>query len=263
MISARNLRVVYKPARLEAVRDVHFEIPENKVTCILGPNASGKTTILRAIAYLVDYEGSVLIEGREVKNIVNVLRRILSYTPSISTSGDFLGTRVINVLLYSRYPVSRGFFETNADLEEVYRVARILRIEHLLDRRLGELSSGELQRVVLACALVKNPRVILLDEPDSHLDVSFKSWLSSFLKELSKQVTIVLSTHDTVFATSTCDYVILVSKGRVVYRGPTKELFASLEVLEEVYGAKFAVAKFGDREVLIPVYGDTSSFSQS
>lgn len=260
MISIKDLRVVYRPQRVEAVSGASFSIPENKITCILGPNASGKTTILKSIAGLVSYEGSVLIEGRDLKSIGNVLRRILSYMPSTGSQGDFLGTRVLNVLLYSRYPVSSGFFESRTDLEEVYKIAKIMRIEHLLNRRLDELSSGELQRVVLACALVKNPRIILLDEPDTHLDVSFKSWLSSLLRELSRRTTIVLSTHDTVFATSTCDHVVVVSGGRVVFSGSTRELVNDVERLEKIYGTRFAIARTGDREVLVPVYGETSFF---
>jgi len=84
------------------------------------------------------------------------------------------------------------------DVEEVLEVARETGVVNLLNRSLRELSAGELQRIVLAAALVRKPKILLLDEPDSHLDVKWKTWLSRYLKELSKPIDIILSTHDTV-----------------------------------------------------------------
>ncbi len=256
MISARKLTVVYKRSGVVALRGVDLTIPSNAVTCILGPNASGKTTLLKAIAQVVDYSGVVEISGRDAKSMLRELRRILSYA-SVLEERELLGVTVLDVLVYSRYPVSKGFFTSREDVEKAREVAVKLGIEGLLGRRLGELSAGELQRVVLAAALAREPKVLLLDEPDSHLDVRAKTWLSEFLREISSSVTVVLSTHDPLFASATCEYFVVLSRGGVVFAGSKSELLENAHILEEVYGVPFTSVSLGDHRVLIPLSSQT------
>ncbi|MGC8983016.1 MAG: ABC transporter ATP-binding protein [Desulfurococcaceae archaeon] len=261
MIEVSRLRVVYKPPGIEALREVTVEVPSGTVTCILGPNASGKTTLLKAIAALVDYEGSVLVGGLEAREAAKQLRKVLSYAQSLDASADYLGTRVVQVLLTSRYPVSSGFADTRRDLEEVLEVAEVLGISHLLERRLGELSSGELQKVVLAAALVKKPKYLLLDEPDSHLDAAYKSWLAGFLKKLAREgKTVVATTHDVLFASAACDNVVVLSRGSVVCSGSAGEVFGEGRAcLEKAFGVGFSTAVVGGRLVAIPVYSSEAA----
>jgi ABC-type cobalamin/Fe3+-siderophores transport systems, ATPase components len=258
MISVRSLRVVYKPRGIEALREITLELPVNNVTCIIGPNASGKTTLLKAIAGILNHEGAIYIDGREVRSNIRYLRKILSYAGNMGSSVDYLGARVIDILLTSRYPVAKGFSDTKEDVEEVHRVSKILGIEHLLHRKISELSSGELQRVVIASALVKNPRVLLLDEPDTHLDVAGKSWLSKYLEVLSKTLTIVMSTHDVVFACHTCNYFVVLSSGRVLYSGWRAELVRNKEYVEKAYGMPFINVEVNNKSILIPLYESIS-----
>jgi len=254
MISIRSLRVVYKPQGIEALREITLELPVNNVTCIIGPNASGKTTLLKAIAGMLSYEGAIYIDGREVRSNIRYLRKILSYAGNMGSSVDYLGARVIDILLTSRYPVAKGFSDTEEDVEEVHRVSKALGIEHLLYRKISELSSGELQKVVLASALVKNPRILLLDEPDTHLDVAGKSWLSKYLEELSRSLTIVISTHDAMFACHTCNYFVVLSSGRVLYSGWREELIQNKEYVERAYGISFINVEVNGRPILVPLY---------
>jgi len=252
VISARNVTVTYRRNNIVALRDVNIEVPSETVTCILGPNASGKTTLLKTIAQLLNYSGVVEINGRDAKSIIRELRRILSYSSTIEEQ-DLLGVTVLDVLVYSRYPVSRGFFTSEDDIKRVYEIAEKLGLKGLLSRRLSELSAGELQRVVLAAALVKDPRILLLDEPDSHLDVYSKIWLSNFLREISSQVTIVLSTHDPIFASITCDYFIVLSRGEVVFTGSRGELLKNTGILESVYNVSFTSISLGELHILLPL----------
>jgi len=252
VISIKSLSVRYKRSGVVALRDVSIDIPSNKVTCILGPNASGKTTLLKAIAQLISYDGVVEVNGRDARGIISELRRMLSYSSTLEEL-DLLGVTVLDVLVYSRYPASRGFFTSEEDLRRVSEVCERLGLSDLVSRRLGELSAGELQKVVLAAALVKDPKVLLLDEPDSHLDVYSKTWLSSFLREISSRVTIVLSTHDPLFASMTCDYYIVLSRGRVVFTGFHDELLRDTSVLESVYNVSFTSISIGGLRVLLPL----------
>lgn len=254
MISSKALKVVYRPLRIEAISNVSIEIPQRTTTCIIGPNASGKTTLLKAIARLVEYDGAIFVGGKEISELGKSLRKIMAYASQVSVN-ELLGVRVIDVLLTSRCPVSSGLADTKEDIESIYEVSRSLSIEHLLMRRISELSSGELQRVVLASALVRAPRILLLDEPDNHLDVALKPWLSRYLKKLSERTTVVLSTHDTIFAFYTCEHFIVLSRGKVFYSGSYEDLVNNAVFLENAYGVRFARVKLGDRVILLPSYG--------
>jgi len=251
-MSTRNVSGIYRRANIVALRDIDLNIPENNVTCILGPNASGKTTLLKTIAQLTNYHGVVEIMGKDARKIIRELRKILSYS-SIIEERDLLGVTVFDVLNYSRYPVARGFFTSEEDIEKISEIASRLGIKELLNRRLGELSAGELQRVILAAALIKEPRILLLDEPDSHLDVYSKMWLSRILREISSTVTVVLSTHDPLFASIACDYFVILSRGEVVFKGFREELFKNTQILEEVYKVPFTSISTGDLRVLLPL----------
>lgn len=254
MIETRSLRVVYEKPGIIALDDVNIRIPLNTVSCIMGPNASGKTTLLKAIANIVDYNGFVLIEGVDSARIVKELRKILSYARTIDTNLDYLGARVIDVLLASRYPVSKGFIESREDVEAIYEIADEIGIRHLLDRRIGELSSGELQRVVLALALARRPRYLLIDEPDSHIDASGKIYLSKYLKKLSSYVTVIITTHDVLFGLYTCNYFIILSNGRLEFQGWYDELISDPAPIEKAYRVRFRRVQVDDRDILVPIY---------
>ncbi|MEM4717657.1 MAG: ABC transporter ATP-binding protein [Desulfurococcaceae archaeon] len=254
MITTRNLLVKYKPSNIEALKDVNITIPSNVITCIIGPNASGKTTLLKAIANIVDYDGSVLIDGDDTRDLLNTLRKTLSYTRVIDSGVDYLGARVIDVLLASRYPVSKGFCDTSEDIQEVKKAAEELGIEHLLNRRIGELSSGELQRVVITTALVRRPRIMLFDELDAHIDAVGKTFLSRYMRKLSKESTIIISTHDVVFGFYTCDYFIVMSSGHVIFQGWIDDLVNKPEPLEKAYGVPFRKINVDSRAIMIPLY---------
>ncbi len=252
MIRLREVSVTYRRNLVEALKNITTVIPRNTVSCVMGPNASGKTTMLKAIAQLIDYQGMIEINGKNARKMVKTLRRILSYVSTVEVR-DLLGVTVLDLLIYSRYPVSEKFLTSMKDLEESLKTAESLGIKHLLRRKVNELSSGELQKVLLASALVRSPEILLLDEPESHLDMHSKIWLSRFLKNISNKVTVVLSTHDPYFASLTCDHLILLSRGRLVFSGPREQLFQNPRVLEEVYDTLFTIVKIGDYAVLIPL----------
>lgn len=252
MIIGDNVTIKYNGR--EVVTDASFKILDNRVTCIIGPNASGKTTLMRAIAGRVRYEGSILLDGVEVSTIP--VKRLASLVTLVEGLGQrFAGVKVWDVLISARHAFTRGFFDTDEDVEAVRNASGELGIQHLLDRDLWTLSSGELQRVLLATALVKESKYILLDEPDVHLDVRYKKELSRLLTTLKVKHTVVISTHDLVFASNVCEDIILLSMGRIVAKGSRRDMAGILlDNLENVFGVKIGVSRHGEVDVLVPLY---------
>ncbi|MEM0506710.1 MAG: ABC transporter ATP-binding protein [Thermosphaera sp.] len=254
MIRVSQLTVTHGKA-IRALRSLNFEIPVRKVTCVMGPNASGKTTLLKTLAGLTSYSGSVYLNFRELRKYSKrELARLVGYTGAVS-SRDFFSIKVREVLVTAFYPFSNSFFDSPEHYKYVEEISRDAGIEHLLDRRLNELSSGELQKVFLALIIARSPQYYLLDEPDSHLDIGFKPELIKMIRKLSQSSTVLIATHDPLFAFKCCDYFIILNKGELVLSGEKKDLIENLQILSRVYGVRFeTLLGKGGEKLIIPVY---------
>jgi len=252
LIRIKKLHVRYK--YVEAVKDVTLEIPDGKITCIIGPNGAGKTSLLRSISKIIEFDGKIYLDGIEVsKTPLKTISKILSYSTSVYLP-DLLSLKVIDALKIARYPVSKRFFETREDFETIFKIASEFKINNFLEKKLSELSSGELQRVILAMAIIKNPKYLLLDEPDSHVDVSNKAELINILRKLARTKTVILTTHDVLFASIVGDYFVLMNNGKVLFVGDKQRFFENKKVLEETYGIEFYEVKLGSTFIMIPLY---------
>jgi len=253
LISIRDLTVEYRGGH-RGIEKVSIKIPTDRVTCIIGPNGAGKSTLLKAIAKIVPYNGYVYLDGLEVSSTpLKTVSRMVSYASQIH-SHELLSLSVLEALLVSRYPVSKGFVEGAEDYRSVYNIAREMMIEHLLERRIAELSSGELQRVIIAMALAKDPRYLLFDELDAHVDVGVKAMLSKLIKKWSINKVVVFTTQDILFGVTNGDYFILLDRGRVVFTGNKKDLLSRLGIIEKVYHVKIARYKYSDLDLIVPIY---------
>lgn len=252
MIVLKNITVKY--GDLDALNNVNVVIPNGKATCILGPNGAGKSTLLKSIAKLAGYKGLLYLDGLEVsKTPIKTIARLVSYVQAMNTS-EFLGLTVRDVLMIAQYPVTSGFIERRTSIEQALRILKQLDSEKLFDRKLGELSSGELQRVALATGLVKNPTYLLFDEVDLHVDVGFKKSLVKLIKNWSIDRTVVFTTHDLIFGSTAGDYFILLNRGRVVYIGDSNELINNVGIVEKTFNTRVTVYKYQDKNLLIPIY---------
>jgi len=235
-------------------KDLHLRIPGYKITAILGPNGSGKTTLLRMLFKRVKYRGTIVIDFKELARIRGSdIARLLAYMGDISLP-EMMGLRVFEALLISRSSLYTGLIEKIKDIHEAEAVMAETGIKHLADRRLNELSSGELRKVVLAMALVKRPKYLLLDEPDSHLDISSRIEISRLIKKCRKNTTIIITTHDPVFAVNTADYFILLRDGKIIDKGTIEEVIGRKSI-EKAFGARLKyVYDKGKLIGIIPVY---------
>lgn len=238
----------------EVLNDVTLDIEPCKVTCVIGPNGAGKTTLLKVIASILKpTKGTVYLDFKDLRlyNPKEIARVIAYSEPNISKS---IPVKVLDLILTARYPFQGNtqFFEGPNDLRIVDEVCRELNITHLLNKRLDQVSSGELQRVLIATALVKNPKVLLLDEPSAFLDIRYRFEVLRYVKEVTTKygLTTVVALHDLQLASMFCDEVVLMDRGRIVRYGTVNEVLTS-DVIKDVYGVDVEVITLSDNSLVI------------
>jgi ABC-type cobalamin/Fe3+-siderophores transport system ATPase subunit len=220
-----------------------FEAREREIVAVLGPNASGKSTLLRLISgTIAPLSGRVELEGQETSRLEPITRAqkiaVVHQESSViypAIAGDFV--------LQGRYPYGRALrFASDEDIEIARNALAQLGAEHLAERRIGELSGGEKQRVILARALAQQPRLILLDEPTLHLDIGAQVELLERLRQLAKEnrYTVVVVTHELGLAAEFADQVVLLHRGRCLRVGAPADVYHR-ELLEQVFEAPLDV----------------------
>jgi iron complex transport system ATP-binding protein len=220
-----------------------FQARERELVAILGPNASGKSTLLRLIAGTVaPLSGRIELDGRETsrldararaQRIAVVLQESSMMYPA--TAGDFV--------LQGRHPYGRSLrLARESDIAIARGALAQVGAEHLASRSMSELSGGEKQRIILARALAQQPRLILLDEPTLHLDIGAQVELLERLRHLAieNRYTVVVVTHELALAAEFADQVVLLQHGRCLRVGPPVSVYQR-ELLEQVFGVPLEV----------------------
>jgi lipooligosaccharide transport system ATP-binding protein len=220
-IVTRDLAKTY--GTLEAVRGVSFEVAPGEVVGFLGPNGAGKTTTVRMIScFLPPSSGSAQVFGVDVRERPRDVKRMLGICPQEDNlDPDFDVMK--NLLVYGRY-----FGLSGRVLRE--RAERLLDMVQLLDRKksgISELSGGMKRRLILARALVNEPRVLILDEPTTGLDPQARHAIWTRVRALrATGVTVLLTTHYMEEAAQLCDRVIVIDNGVILLEGTPADLVA-------------------------------------
>ncbi|MFP3867222.1 MAG: ABC transporter ATP-binding protein [Desulfobacteraceae bacterium] len=216
------------------LQDLSFQIEDGRFFIIIGPNSSGKTTLLKTMAGVVKaQQGYVEILGKPLasyakKSLAQQVAVVPQYTP---TDVPFT---VQEVVLMGRSPhLSLAGLEQKRDLDIAQEAMEVTKVAHLAGRRLDQLSGGELQRVVLARALCQQPRLIMLDEPTASLDLAHQVNIMDLLERLQQErgLTVIMISHDVNLAAMYGDQLLLMKEGRIVSLGPPREVlnYAQLE----------------------------------
>ncbi len=225
------------------VEPVSFQAKPREFVAILGPNASGKSTLLRLLAgVLKPLSGRVLVDGREASQLDprSRARRIALVQQE---SALLFPLRVWEYVLQGRYAYGRLLrFESKDDCLMVAEALKRVSVEHLTERWMDELSGGEKQRVILARALAQQPALLLLDEPTQHLDIGGKVELLRRLRRLAQQNrhTVVVVTHELNLAAEFADQIVLMHKGKCLSVGSPRDVYQR-ELLERVFDAPLEV----------------------
>lgn len=228
---------------IKALRGVSLEVGEREVVSVVGPNGAGKSTLLKVIDNLVRPRlGSVYLNGKEVSSMgPHQTARFIGYVPQ---RGDgAVNLTVFDFVLSGRKPFL-GILPRKEDLQKVKQALRELRIEDLSQRFLTTLSGGEWQRVMIAKALVSDPKLLLLDEPTANLDPYFQTEILHLVKGLAKQrgLSVIMVLHDLTQAYRHSDKVMLLTQGQVFAFGPPEEVLTPQNI-KTVYGIEAEIVK--------------------
>ena len=215
-----------------AVNKVDLDIKKGELFSILGASGSGKTTLLRMMAGLeIPTEGKIFIDGIDMTNVppykrpVNIMFQNYALFPHMTVFDNIA------------YGLRKDGISKKKIDDKVRKMLALVKLSDYGKRKPNQLSGGQSQRVALARSLIKEPKVLLLDEPITSLDLRYQLLTADVLKTVRQKqsVTLVLSTHDPNFAAGLCDQLILLREGTIIASGPTKNVL-TIEHLRELYG---------------------------
>lgn len=242
-------------SRRPVLDQLEFHLEPGHFYGILGPNGSGKTSLLRHLLRLLDSEKAIELNGERLEEWKQkALARELSYVPqNTALEADFT---VEEIVLMGRSPYLKRF-ETpgREDMEIAENAMKLTNCESFRKKSVLALSGGEVQRVVTARAIAQEAEWIFLDEPVSHLDMKHQLELMEIMTKLcqERKTTVVAVLHDINLAIQYCDRLLCMKDGQLFCEG-TAEMAASKENLESVYGLRFEeVRAGGGRRYLIPM----------
>ena len=231
LVEVKNIKKKY--GKNEAVKGISFNIKEDEILGLLGPNGSGKTTTIgMLLGLLKPTSGEILINGQKLEgNRIEILEQINFISPYIELPKKL--TVKQNLTVYGK------LYKINNINERIEFLSEKLRLEDLLNSITGELSSGQKNRVSLAKALINEPKVLLLDEPTASLDPEVGDFVRSFLEDYKKEkkISILLASHNMNEVTRLCKSILMMKDGIIIDKGNPDELINKhgRKNLEEVF----------------------------
>jgi len=232
MIEIKNLN--YKKNGIEILNDINLILSNGEFAGILGPNGAGKSTLIKIITGLInDYSGSIIIDGIERNDWLK--KNMIGYLPQYETIDREFPATVTDIVLMGLYFKKRLFRPyTNNDVIKAQDAMRLVGIYDKRKQLVGTLSGGELQRVLIARAIVSEVKYLFLDEPEAGIDKKMIKEFYSMLLELNKKgITILIVSHDIGMVTNQCNYIICLNKKLHCH---TPKDLVDAQIVKETYG---------------------------
>lgn len=243
ILAAHNIYCGYEDKIV--LEDISFNIEQGELVGIIGPNGSGKTTLLRALSRILKPgSGTVTLEGNDIwqmryrdlaRNVAVVSQRFQSGWMSVE---EFV--LMGRIPYFSRFQ----FIESRHDREIAQKYIELTGIAHLGKKQMEEISGGERQLAQIAKALTQEPKLLLLDEPTSHLDITHQVGMLDLIKRLNRDlgITVVMVLHDLNLAGEYCNKLILIND-KSIYRMGRPEEVLTYQAIEDVYKTVVVVDK--------------------
>ena len=231
ILDISGLRVGYN--KKIVVDELSFKISPGTFYGIIGPNGAGKSTLFKAASgVLRPWKGSIKLKGKDIYRMPRrELANVMAAVPQFQEA--FFPFRVREFVQMGRYP-RRGRFGMlqSSDYKIIEESMHLMKIEALADKRINELSGGELQRVYISQALAQEPEILMLDEPTSHLDIGHQSIMLNLLKKrcLKTGMPILMIVHDLNLAAAYCDKLLLIDNGKVFAEGTPLEVLTKINI---------------------------------
>ena len=231
LVSVNNLTKNF--SSFEAVKEISFSINESEILGLLGPNGCGKTTTIgMMLGLLKPTSGEVIINGLNVeKNRINLLKKMNFISPYIELPKKL--TVKENLMVYGK------LYSVNSINNRIDYLTETLRLSEFINKKTGELSSGQKNRVSLAKAVVNDPDILLLDEPTASLDPETGDFVRTFIEKISseKKMSILLASHNMNEVKRLCKSILMMKDGKIIDRGTPSEIINKhgKKNLEEVF----------------------------
>ncbi|MBM3801859.1 MAG: ABC transporter ATP-binding protein [Acidimicrobiia bacterium] len=240
-ISLENVSFAYRTQPV--VQNVSLEIPQHSLLALIGPNGSGKTTLLRLMSKVLQPQhGQISLDGQPLQRFA--ARDLARKLAVISSEQHFeFPFSVENVVSMGRFPHRNRLERMRSHdwnvVEDAMDKTDVLQFRH---RPISQLSSGEKQRVLVARAIAQQPSILMLDEPNAHLDINHQIAVFKLLRLLNRQhrMTIIVVLHDLSAAAALCETIVLLHRGRIVRIGTPAEVITP-ELIRQTYGAEVVV----------------------
>ena len=248
MLNVENLSFHYRNGP-EILRQVSFSLEDGQFLAILGNNGAGKSTMLKCFNQILRVEGGhVWMDGEDLLTMTH--REVAQRVAFVSQNIPSTQMTVHDVVMLGRRPYMRWGF-TEEDHRIVHEAMDRLHLSDMRGRFLNELSGGERQKVMLARALAQQPKVLLLDEPTSSLDIQNQYQVLDIVRDICRTSTItaVMVIHDLNLALRFCDRFLLLKDGQVYRSGDSSIL--DRQALREVYGVNAHVATVEEKSIVL------------
>jgi iron complex transport system ATP-binding protein len=235
----------------EVLKNIKFELKRNEILSILGPNGVGKTTLLKCMnAILKPKRGTVLIEDEDVLKLEQIeIARRLGYVPQRCEPARLTA---FDAILLGRMPHIKWNISTD-DVMIVEDTIKKLSLDEIALRYIDELSGGELQKVGIARAIAQNPKLLLLDEPTSSLDLKNQLEILDTVKDVVRKenVSAIMTMHDLNLAFRYSDKFLFLKNGTIFAAGSMEDV--TPDIIREVYGVPVTIQNYENVSVVIPV----------
>jgi len=252
ILEIRDLSFSYNSRPI--LKKVNFKVNSGEIVSVLGPNGSGKTTLLKCINRMLKPEGTIFIDGTNVNDMKQRdLAKLFGYVPQRAI--NVLPCSIFDAVMIGRRPYI-GWGSGKQDKEVVFKVLKLMRMDDMALRPFDGISGGEIQKVLIAKALAQEPKILLMDEPTSNLDLRHQLDVLKIIGEIvrGKKVSALMAMHDLNLASRFSDRIVLLKKGEV-YNDGDPRLVITQESIRSIYGVEAIVEedKNGGKPHVIPL----------